>query len=180
MEEREQDIREVVLSPSAFVLMVLSAIEVYHMETFGLLLGYRGDRFYVELAIPLQSAKRSVYWTKPREEREERIIELSEKLGLGYEILGDYHSHCDIKGSKAIACPSSEDLASMEEGNLYIILAVNRIRRKQRWRILSDGSLSGTVGDYHIKIAAFTPISSWRYRRLRVHCPVATGLEATR
>ena len=176
MTEERGMIKEIVLQAPAFVPMVLSALEVYHMETFGLLLGYRGDRFYVEQAIPIQTAERSLYWTRPKEERENRIVELSEKLGLGYEILGDYHSHCMLGNSRGIAMPSNEDLATMEEGNLYIIIAVNKAKRKTRWKLLSDGSLGGTLGGYNIKIAAFTPWGNWRYRKLRVLCPIATGI----
>jgi proteasome lid subunit RPN8/RPN11 len=168
--------KEVLIEPPAFISMILSAVEVFHLESYGLLLGNRGERFVVEHALPLQSAKREIYGVSPRKDREERIRELSEGMGLGIELLGDFHSHTEIGKSKAKPIPSLEDIAFMVEGNIYIILAVNKSRKREHWRANLDKTLSGTLGGYHIKLSAYLVWKGWRYHKLKIVCPIATGM----
>ena len=106
--------------------------------------------------------------------REKRVREVTKSLGMGIEIIGDFHSHTQIGKSKAVPIPSSEDLLTMSEGRIYLIVALNWKRGRLSWRTNSDGTLSGTLWDFHIKIGAYT-IFNDEIKRLTVICPVATG-----
>lgn len=167
---------EILIEPPAFISMILSAIEVFHLETYGLLLGNRGERIVIEHALSLQSAERAIYAVKPNPKREERIKELSEKMGLGLELLGDFHSHTEIGTNKAKPVPSLEDIANMIEGDVHIIIAVNKSEKRKHWHLNRDKTISGTLGGFHIKVSAYYAWGTWKYYKLRVICPIATGL----
>ncbi len=166
---------KVYIKERAFLAMIISVVEVYRRETLGLLLGYRGRNSYVlEYAIPSQTAERMYSWSEPRASAVERMSKITKNLTV--EIIGDYHSHTEFRGDKARAIPSGEDIADMQMDHVHIILAVNPNKRRLRWRQNSDGSISGTISDYHIKISAATPISDYKYRRVKIVCPSATGI----
>ncbi len=165
------------IKENAFLSMILSAIEVYHHETLGLLLGYgMGQEFVVEYAIPYQTAVKGYTYTMPPKERVlERMIDiLSEWPG---EVIGDYHSHTELGANKAKAIPSGTDIADMSRGKLSIIIAVNEKEREMKWRKNRNGSLSGTLGDFHIEIGGFVLYGEKRYRRVELICPAATGIK---
>ena len=92
------------------------------------------------------------------------------------DVVGDYHSHSPWGEKKAKPVPSGDDVADMNMGQISIILALNPKKRKQKWIKLSNGSLSGTIGDFHICISAFTLISEYRFKRVEIVCPSATGI----
>lgn len=169
--------REVLIEPPAFISMLMAVLEVFHYEAFGLLLGNRGEeRWVVEHAVPLQTAERSLYGVSPKLRREERLKEISKILGIGLELIGDFHSHTQIGKSKAKAKPSSLDLGTMEPGNIYIIVAVNEAKKRMPWSNLKNGDLSGTVGGFAVRFSAFSMLDERRYTRLKVLCPIATGI----
>lgn len=165
---------EVLVEAPAFLHMVLAASEVFHEETFGLLLGNLGKRAVVEYAIPLQKVKRSMYYAEPQITREKRVREVTKSLGMGIDIIGDFHSHTQIGKDKAIPSPSAEDIATMDEGKIYLILAFNWKKGRLSWKTNYDGTLSGTLWDFHIKIGAYTVYENI-VKRVTVICPVATG-----
>lgn len=165
------------IKENAFLSIILSAIEVYHHETLGLLLGYGiGQEFVVEYAIPYQTAVKGFTYTKPPKEKTiERMAEiLSEWPG---EVIGDYHSHTELGSNKARAIPSGDDIADMTPGKLNIIVAVNEKERETKWRRQRNGSLSGTLGDFHIEIGGFVLYGERRYKRVELICPAATGIK---
>jgi proteasome lid subunit RPN8/RPN11 len=169
--------KEVLIEPPAFLSMILASAEVFRKECFGLLLGNRGfDRYVIEHAFAVQTAQRSLYWSKPNEKREARITELSKRLSLGVELLGDFHSHCQLGSSKALAKPSTEDVAFMEAERVYIILALNKTKQNIMWGQNIDKTISGTLGDYHFRIGAYIAWGTWKYYKLKVICPIATGI----
>ena len=167
----------VYIKERAFLAMILSVIEVYKRETLGLLLGYRGNnKFFVEYAIPSQTAEREFSWTEPKAKAFARMTNIIKNMAI--DVIGDYHSHTEYGGEKARAIPSGEDIADMHKGNVHIIVAVNPKLAKVKWRQNNDGTISGTISDYHIKISAATLIGEYKYKRVRIVCPSATGLSA--
>ena len=159
----------------AFLAMVLSAIEVYKYETLGLLLGYKGgNEFIVEYAIPYQTSIKGYSWVSPKPKVSERIKELVENLPV--QVIGDFHSHTEFGTHKALPIPSGDDIADMEKDNIHIIVAVNDREKNQKWRYGKNGAISGTLGDYHLAIAAATPKVSYSYERVKIICPSATGI----
>jgi proteasome lid subunit RPN8/RPN11 len=177
MTHRPDPPKELLIEPPAFISMILASAEVFRKECFGLLLGNRGiERYVVEHAFAVQTAERSLYWSRPNEKREARITELSKRLSLGVELLGDFHSHCQLGKSKAISKPSMEDISFMEEGNIYIILALNKTDKNIMWGQNQDKTISGTLGNYHFRIGGYIAWGTWKYYKLRVICPIATGI----
>ncbi|MCK4257033.1 Mov34/MPN/PAD-1 family protein [candidate division WOR-3 bacterium] len=165
----------VYIKERAFLAMILSVIEVYKRETLGLLLGHRGEnKFVIEYAIPSQTAERMFSWSEPKTSAIERMTEIIENMPIN--VIGDYHSHTEFRGDRARAVPSGEDIADMRMGNVHIIIAVNQKSKSKRWRQNKDGTISGTLSDYHIKISAATPISDYKFKPVRIICPSATGI----
>lgn len=169
--------KQVLIKEGAFLNMIVSAAETFKLETYGILLGYRTETGYtVEYAIPLVTPERSPYHIKPNPRREARIKELISSLQLGVEIIGDFHSHTQLKDVKALPIPSPDDIAGMEEGNVYIIIAINEKERDVEWQHNVDDSISGTLENFHLKMRAFEMRGKRQYRSLKVICPVATGI----
>ncbi|OQX51515.1 MAG: hypothetical protein B5M53_10975 [Candidatus Cloacimonas sp. 4484_209] len=170
--------KSVIVKERAFWSMVLSAIEVYHLETLGLLLGIKGeDTFIVEYAIPFQTAKKAKTWVSPNEKRASRIKKIVHLLPI--DVIGDYHSHTELGENRAFPRPSGDDIADMEKNNVYLILALNESNKVVEWHSNSDGSISGTLGGYHIRINAheFVGKRGLGYRGVEIICPSAVGLK---
>ncbi len=167
----------VYIKERAFLAIILSVVEVYKRETLGLLLGYKGgNKFFVEYAIPSQTAEKKFSWTEPKMRAIERMTNITKNMSI--DVIGDYHSHTDYGGEMAKAMPSGEDIADMQSGNVHIIIAVNPKLVKVKWRQNNDGTISGTISNYHVRISAATLIGEYKYRRVKIICPSATGLSA--
>lgn len=166
----------VIVKERAFWSMVLSAIEVFHLETLGLLLGMKGeDKFIVEYAIPFQTAQKQKTWVSPNERRASRVKKIITILPV--DLIGDFHSHTEIGEQRASVVPSGDDIADMDEGQVYIILALNKSEKSVKWHKNQDGSISGTLGGYHIRMIAHEcDAHGRRYKNAEIICPAAVGL----
>ena len=84
---------EVYLSENSFIGLLVSTVEVYRRECFGILLGHREpDRIMVDFVVPYQSAKRKfqeVHMDWYRGQRVEEAVRATSR----WELVGDYHSH---------------------------------------------------------------------------------------
>jgi proteasome lid subunit RPN8/RPN11 len=135
--------------------MVLSTVEVYKNECFGLLLGYRlVDRYVVEHAIPYQSVKRGRNFAELRSDKW-RVIQEVLKCFPRLDVLGDYHSHTMYGNVRAEVALSRDDIDYMEPNDLQVVIAVNENRRTREWTINGDRTVSGSLDRYHFKIAAY-------------------------
>ncbi|HEY0074513.1 MAG TPA: Mov34/MPN/PAD-1 family protein [Abditibacteriaceae bacterium] len=172
------------LSQTAFLSSVLSSIEAYKKECYGLLLGYRTDtEWLVEYAIPYQTATRGHKMVCPHGGRDRRVRACLGELA-SYQVLGTFHSHPAWGKLRAVARPSKTDIASMPPGELDLIIAVNDSRVSRRFRYAERGRLlKGTVCDYSLTLAAFynSPYSEFTgepcVRRTLIRCPYAIGFE---
>jgi len=166
--------KNIFIKEKAFLSMVLSAIEVYHRESLGVLLGHRtSDGFVIEYAIPYQSAEKGLSWVETKPKRVDRIEKVLNTLPIS--VIGDFHSHTDLGQLKAQVIPSRTDIADMEEGKLYLIVAVNNGIRHQKWQKNRDGTISGSLNSYHVKIGSFiaTDHGRWKFERGNIHCSFA-------
>lgn len=170
------------ISQNAFWGLLLSAVEVYKRECFGLLIGYRDqqagkDMFIVEHAIPFQSAgrKHKGVVANPRAHRRiERFLARIPQMS----VIGDFHSHTMWGYTRAASHPSDTDREGMEAGSVYIILSVNDRLREVPWNYNDDGSLSGTTDDHYFRLTAYTVTDGGETRRSPILCPYAIGFDA--
>lgn len=164
------------MSEEAFLGLVLSAVEVYKKECLGLLLGYRmKDGFLIEYAIPYQTA-----------ERGHAVVDINNKYhrrlrgALGalhkWDLIGDFHSHPQYGPAKGEVVPSEKDIEDMPENSIFVIVGINDRRKHQYFEENKDGTISGVVGEHHIKLACFYKERNNRIRRVALTCQFATGL----
>jgi len=160
----------VILRNSAFVNMLVSTLEVYKKESYGILMGRkRGKDYVVKQAFTYQSAKRHYDWVVMDPRRRNRIDTLLKTI-MSYRFLGDYHSHIDWPDHL-----SDADKKEMKEQEipLSLLLLVKDTNRRRKWRFMaSDCSLTGTVADrYFVKLYAFEyDPDRKKIRKLRVKC----------
>jgi proteasome lid subunit RPN8/RPN11 len=170
---------EVYISANAFWALLISAIEVYKKECYGILLGYRDSNniYIVEHAISYQTANRkhtSVEKNGPAARRINKFLGNLPHLSL----IGDFHSHTGWGDLKGVGIPSTQDILDMSPDNLYIIIVANDKRRNSSWQYNGDGTLSGTVDDYHFRIGAYFLDDYSRPKRASIFCPYAIGFNA--
>jgi len=164
------------ISEEAFLGLVLSAIEVYKRECLGLLLGYRlKDRFLIEYAIPYQTAERSHDLVDINNKYHRRLKGALEALHK-WDFIGDFHSHPQYGPAKGNVSPSREDIKDVPENSIFVIVAINDRKKQQFFEENKDGTVSGVVGDHHIKIACFYKEKKNKVRSVPVSCQFATGL----
>ncbi len=146
---------QVYLSENVFMGMVLSTVEVYKKECFGLLLGYRtADKYVVEHALPYQSVKRGHTFAELRSDKWVLIQEILKHFPR-LDVLGDYHSHTMHGNVRAEVSLSRDDIEYMEPNDLQVVIAINENRRSRGWTVNTDRTMSGSLDRYHFKIAAY-------------------------
>ena len=168
---------EVYVSDNAFLAMVTAAIEVFQKETLGILLGYRSDRSHVvQTAITYQTSDRSNALVARNDNAHRRIEAFLQNVVSHARIIGDFHSHPQYGKTRGGFQPSDEDVEEMREGSVYIILEINKKYRERRWGYNQDGTMSGTVGEYYLKVAAwFLDSKTGKARLGTVRCPFGVG-----
>lgn len=142
---------QVFISESAFWGLLVSAIEVYKKECYGLLLGHRDNNmFIVDHAVACQRAERHSSWVMAKEVSYRKIVKFLANLPNLY-IIGDFHSH-PTDGGPVL---SPEDVVGMRPGEVDIVVEIKDRVRQKLWGYNHDGTLSGTTDSYFIKIAAY-------------------------
>ncbi len=165
----------VYLSDNAFIDLLLSSAEVYKKESLGFLLGYKPeDRFIVEHAFSLQTARRKHKGVVFQHKNHKKIEPILEKLDR-LQIVGDFHSHTQFGITKGLPIPSDEDVKEMREGHIYLIVAINNNEKTLNWGENRDGTISGSVREFFFKIAAYYLDGPTGIKRARIHCPFPPG-----
>ena len=124
------------ISQNAFWGLLISAVEVYKRECFGLLIGYRdrrgGEEMYiVEHALPFQSAgrKHRGVVSNPRAHRRiERFLRNIPQLS----VIGDFHSHT-MWDNRAASRPSDTDLEGDDQGERLMSSSASTTACAKRW-----------------------------------------------
>ena len=146
---------EVFFSENVFMGLILSSVEVYKKECFGLLLGYRTpSKYIVEHAVPYQSAKRGHKWIELRSDKWKVIQEVVQHFPK-LDMIGDFHSHTMYRDVKADVFLSEDDVVHMCSDELQIVIAVNEYKRSMPWTSNPDQTISGTINGFHFKVAAY-------------------------
>jgi proteasome lid subunit RPN8/RPN11 len=159
--------------------MILSCVEIFKREALGYLIGYKTpELFIVEHAIPFQTAKRGYVWAEVPEKRLERVRELAERFRTHFDIIGDFHSHAQLGDSPGTPEPSGDDIASMEKGKVYLIVAINKCGEEEclKWHNTETLTLKGSIRGYIIEIAAFELQGKTKCVKIPVYAPFATGI----
>jgi proteasome lid subunit RPN8/RPN11 len=165
---------EVYLSENAFVGLLVSTIEVYRKECFGILLGHATpERMVVEFAVPYQSARRKFREVHMDVNRSRRVDE-AVKTTSRWELVGDYHSHPMYGETRATTKLSKVDQQFFQDGSISIVVAINDLARQQRWGYVKGGSLSGSINGYAIRISAYHKTNGV-IERAPLLCPYAIG-----
>ncbi|HLC19397.1 MAG TPA: Mov34/MPN/PAD-1 family protein [Candidatus Nanoarchaeia archaeon] len=157
------------VSRQAFIDLVISALEVYKKEAFGLLIGRtEGSQYFISDIIPYQSAQRSYEWVNMSSQRINRI-----NFALGHltnhEVIGDYHSH--PQGPDKL---SATDVSDLFKGarRLTCLLSVYKKKSCEPWRH-EDYSIMGSIGGrYFVRLMAYE-VDRKRgiIHRINVVCP---------
>ena len=135
--------------------MLLSCVEVYKKECFGLLLGYRAPgKYIVEHAIAYQSVRRGHNWAELRSDKWKVLQEVLRNFPK-LDILGDFHSHTMYRDIKARVSLSQDDIEYMESEDLQIVIAVNENKRSRGWSLNADRTISGSIDRFYFKLAAY-------------------------
>jgi hypothetical protein len=168
------------INETAFLGLVLSSIEAFKKECYGLLLGYRtDDKIVVEFAIPYQTAERGHTMVVPNWWRDQRVRACLQFLSH-LELLGTFHSHASWGNLRANPRLSDWDAQTMDEGNVEIIVAVNDLLRRSAWRNIDGGrQLAGSLSDFSLSLAAYYRNGNHRRPvRTQIRCPYALGFQA--
>lgn len=170
------------ISETAFLTVVLSSIEAYKKECYGLILGYTtATQWRVEFAIPYQTAERGHTMVTPHNLRDRRVRLCLEQMS-SLEYLGTFHSHPAWGRCRALARPSAIDKRLMPPGELDLIVAVNDARLPQRFHFAEESRvLIGSVSEFAVRLAAFykPPLGTNGVRRVPLQCPAALGMQPT-
>jgi len=170
---------EVYLSENAFVGLLVSTVEVYRRECFGILLGHREpDRIMVDFVVPYQSAKRKFQEVHMDWQRSQRVVD-AVRATSRWELVGDYHSHPMYGTKKATTRLSKTDVQDFREDGTSIIVAINDAHRNQRWGTVKGGLISGSINGYSIRVAAYhKDKETGAIMRVPLACPYAVGFQA--
>jgi len=172
---------EAYIYETAFIGMVVSAVEVYPQECLGALLGYRAwnsvdvtRRAIVENAISYQTAERTRNTVEIKPRHEFRCKDMLYKL-CSLEFIGNFHSHPDANTTL-----SKTDINSMEIGNIEIVISVNKKKRTTPWEYnAKTNELCGVFGDYRFTVAAYSCFKDGdakKYEKIELLCPFALGI----
>ena len=168
---------EVYLSENAFIGLLVSTVEVYRRECFGILLGHREpERIMVDFVVPYQSAQRKFQEVHMDWHRSQRIEE-AVRVTSRWEMVGDYHSHPMYGEKKATTKLSGVDIKDFRDEGTSIIVAINDGHRQQRWGYVKGGLISGSINGYSIRMVSYHREGE-AIVRVPLVCPYAVGFMA--
>lgn len=168
---------EIYLSENAFVGLVVSTIEVYRKECFGILLGTANpDRVVVEFVVPYQTANRKFTEVHVDWKRSQRVAE-SVRTASRWECIGDYHSHPMYGNTRATTKLSKIDQEFFRDSSVSIVVAINDVSRSHRWGYVRGDTISGTINGYSIRIGGYHKQGD-TIARVPILCPYAIGFQA--
>ncbi len=168
---------EVYLSENAFIGLLVSTIEVYRRECFGILLGHHeSERIMVDFVVPYQSAKRKFQEVHMDWHRGQRVQDAVRSTSR-WELVGDYHSHPMYGDKRATTKLSGVDQRDFRELGTSIVVAINDGHRRQRWGYVKGGLISGSINGYALRLAAYHK-NVEAIIRVPLVCPYAVGFMA--
>lgn len=162
------DLETLKISRPACLAIVASACEVYPKECVGTLCCLRPPKRAgkVVAAFPFQIANRARYEV---ESESYGFFNKMAKKGGPWAILGSYHSHPHPgKGYSHYGTPSRSDLDSMDDGDLELIVRVQRRRKRNvnAWNSTSGGNIQVSWGKFQFLLRAFVKEGPKEYRQV--------------
>lgn len=147
------------IKKSALIGIFLIARERHKKEAFALLFGrktrnsYRID--YVSGTVYYRPYfTRLTYDIRKLFHLAEAVIDLKKLF-----CLGDMHSHTDYRNVIPIAAPSPEDIGSMREDSLYIVVAISNVPLRKRATVTKrKKSLIMRYCDYQAIVSAYIKV----------------------
>ena len=171
----------VLLKQPAFLSIVLAAVETFKKECFGYILGKTDDKgFVAEHSIPMQTAKRKYNSVENIDNRQKIVTAICGLFWKSSQIIGDFHSHPRFQSNdrRDMSSPSDSDAHDSKEGHVYFIAVIEQKKKRQRWKVTKDGGISGTLGDFKIKIRAFYAPQDRTLEPIKISCPTIYKLNA--
>lgn len=165
---------DVIIRANAFIGLVSSVAEGFKNEVGGLVFGDQyatSGKIVIDVVIPLQTAKRKPSKVHYHPKRTKRVQSLWDDLSP-YWYLGSFHSHPEYRGKKYPPTPSETDIDSMDLRELEIIVSIWKKKRSEPLGYIKDDlRISGTVGDYHIRIASWYKNKTGDVVEQELFCP---------
>jgi proteasome lid subunit RPN8/RPN11 len=166
---------EAYIAEGAFLGVLLATVETYKRECMGLLIGvhrHNGD-VAVHHALPYQVAMRTNHEVTPSASASRRMENVLKNF-THVELIGDFHSHPAGRKHKSTIQLSAIDKSFLEPGKLKMIVEIHRRERAVRWRYNRDGTISGTLDDFFLKLAVWHRDEERGQARLAMlRCPFA-------
>ena len=170
---------EIYIAENAFLGMILATVETFHRECMGLLVGIKKETggFLLQHAIPYQTATRSNVEVYPSYKVQKRMQKALSNFSH-MELIGDFHSHPSWGDLRYDTKPSAGDLEHMSAGNIYTIISINEAAKKQQWKYNKDGTVSGSVNGYFLKVGAwYLDETDGKEKMASIRCPFALDLK---
>src|SRR3989338_7808495 len=145
---------KLILSKPAAVNIILSAVEVYKKETYGILLGERrGKHIRVNQAVSFQSANRDYEYVSMDTARENRMNHILKHVS-GMKIVGDFHSHPDYP--EKLSAHDTEELKKASEHMVSVLVLIKKTNVSRKWKYdAGSRRMAGVLaGRYFIGITA--------------------------
>jgi hypothetical protein len=165
---------EIYLAEGAFLGVLLATVETYNHECMGLLIGVHrhNGNVAVHHALPYQVATRTNFEVTPSATASRRMEKVLRDF-THVELVGDFHSH-PAGRKKATIHLSSLDKSYLTPDKLKMIVEIHRRERAVRWRYNRDGTISGTLDDFFLKLAVWHLDEERGQARLAtLRCPFA-------
>jgi len=167
---------KVIIDGPAFLGMILSSIEVFEYETYGILIGTKHRKNYVvKYAVPLQTTNRRKYEVSICHKRA-AAVRRSIKGISPYHYIGEFHSH-----PYGAARLSEHDKKDMEQcGELISLLViVEPAKKHEKWRYdQKDKAFCGSVDDeflVRVKGYLYDHVKK-KIRKVHLKCPYISRL----
>jgi len=166
-------------SGSAFVTLIISCIEVYRRESFGIILGHKEkNNFIIKTCLPFQTAKRGYTSTSLALSKEKSINEVLQCLSKDF-MVGDFHSH----PGKVIEYLSEQDKIDMKREKrdfISILVIIKKAKKYKKWGYTKHENLAGTVGKFFVKLKGFQFIKKKGIvRKIKIRCQYIKKLNKT-
>jgi proteasome lid subunit RPN8/RPN11 len=142
------------ISESAIISMIMSAVEVYKKETFGVLLGKKSSKeIKIKHAINFQTAKRDYEYVSIDKARENRINHTLKYMS-DLKVMGDFHSHPDFP--EKLSRHDEEELKKAGADKISVLVLVKKSKARKNWKYDSRNKriIGNLAGLYYISITA--------------------------
>ncbi len=127
-------------------------------------------------AIAYQTSERYPTEVQRDDHAHKRIKSFLENVKSPAKIIGDFHSHTQFGESKGGFQPSKEDIDEMKNGQVYLIVEINTKSKARGWDYNLNGTMSGTVGNYFLKLAAwYRNEKNGKPKLAKIKCPFGLG-----